>query len=146
MAGLGAAAALPGVAAHALQFKWANCSSGTRTSPFATASKTARIATFADWRIGDCELQSASLTINASGAGSFSAQVCTHFTHSKDIWHFGVALLGAANDQNFYTLFSWDSPPLSEQDRPLFHSWSESFHVDPQLFHKANFARATSCC
>ena len=147
MAAAAGGAALPIARGHAAPFQWANCASGTSTSAFATANSTTRVATFADWRLGDCELHGARITLSSNGTGAFQAQVCTHFTHSKDIWHFGVELIGdALNSPNFYTLFSWNGPQMSEQDRPLFHTWSEIFKVDPQLFKQVTHARATSCC
>jgi hypothetical protein len=125
---------------------WANCHSGKQVVPFAQANATTKIATFSDWHEGDCEMQGASITLHRDGTGLFHSQVCTHFTHSKDIWHFYVELAADANAPVFLTEYTWNGPQMSEQDHPLFHDWPVSFRLPGGTFDQIKFARATSCC
>ena len=140
----GMSATLPRFA-HGLAPAWANCSKGTQTQPFKQVSADVKVAYFDDWRLGDCELFGANLTLNHSkGTGTFTGNVCTHFTHSKDIWHFYVELAEVAVSSTYLTIFQWDGPKMSEQDKPLFHSWTENFRYSEST--RVKFARATSCC
>ncbi len=152
LGGLAAIAMLPQTAhADELQnilnvFGGQNCSSGKQTAGFRQINGSSKVASFTDWREGDCELQGAQITLNTNGTGVFSAQVCTHFTHSKDIWHFYVELGKDANSALHYTSYKWDGPKMSEQDHPLFHTWTVNFKVAPDAVSLIQYARATSCC
>ena len=125
---------------------WANCQSGKQVVPFTQLNSTTKIARFSDWHEGDCEMQGASLTLQSNGTGVFQSQVCTHFTHSKDIWHFYVELAVDQNSSKLLTSYSWDGPKMSEQDQPLYHPWKANFRIPTGVFASARYARATSCC
>lgn len=124
---------------------WANCSSGKQTVQFKSINATTKVATFSDWREGDCEMQSAQITITPT-TFTFNAQVCTHFTHSKDIWHFYVELAKDTTSSTYLTEYSFDGPKMSEQDKPLYHAWSYTHGLPGGAFAQIKYARATSCC
>ena len=125
---------------------WANCHSGKQVATFQQANAKTKIAVFSDWCEGDCEMRAAILTLNSNGTGTFASQVCTHFTHSKDIWHFYVELAVSPISSTYLTTYSWDGPKMSEQDHPLYHAWQVAFHIPTGTFQNATCARATSCC
>ena len=83
--GFVAAACLPRIA-------YAGCTSSTQGFEFNHDN----VATIPDWKVGDCELRQASLRVS----GNFiilNSQVCTHFTHTKDVWHMTVQLVTRDN-------------------------------------------------
>jgi hypothetical protein len=102
-----------------------------------------------NWRLGDCELKNALITFRKH-RGVFTAQVCTHFTHTKDVWHFRIQLFtGNPTDKNTQSIRfdkSWDGPEMSELDNPLFHAWREEFTIDPSINLGKVWLRAISCC
>ena len=125
------------------------CAQGTKTVAFRTVAGTYREAAFPDWKEGDCELRGATIRLKGDGSGVFQAQVCTHFTHSKDVWHFYVQLATtAAAGERYLEAFRWDGPKMSEQDHPLFHNWTVNFKFEwQQVFGQPSlYARASSCC
>jgi hypothetical protein len=113
-------------------------------------------ATTPDWKLGDCELKDFSMQLKEPAKdildGRFTANVATHFTHTKDVWHLHLQLV-AVDDQKkvpSVVLFdrSWDSPPMSEKDNPLFHPWSNEirFPVGAVKFKGHIEGTLTSCC
>lgn len=144
--GLGGLAALTLLPTALRAQHWANCQSGKQVIAFKQLNATTKVAVFNDWHEGDCEMQGARLTLQSNGSGSFQSQVCTHFTHSKDIWHFYVELAADAQSSTFLTVYTWDGPKMSEQDRPLFHPWQVNFSLPGGDFTRVLYARATSCC
>ena len=95
------------------------------------------------------------LNLTPSGTGGFKTKVATHYTHTKDVWHMRIELLSRvrADTTKIYSWYdhTFDSPPLSEQDNPLFHDWSESFTFNigaiatPVQFLPA-YVQITNCC
>jgi hypothetical protein len=126
-----------------------NCSSGTMNLGFGAGLNTGVYSTrtLGPWKLGDCELSDAAITFD-HGKGVFDAHVATHFTHSKDIWHFKMRVLtgtfGKPSEQTEQFATSWDSPPLSEQDNPLFHHWVVNFKYNSEL--SRAWAEVWSCC
>jgi hypothetical protein len=102
-----------------------------------------------DWKLGDCELQNALISIQG-GKGVFTAQVCTHHTTTKDVWHFRIQLFaGNPADKNAQLIRfdkSWDGPEMSQKDDPLFHAWREEFSIDPSIDLGRVWLKAISCC
>lgn len=104
-----------------------------------------------NWKLGDCELKNAVISFrDREHKGVFTAQVCTHFTHTKDVWHFRIQLFtGSFNDKAAQLIRfdkSWDGPKMSELDNPLFHPWREEFTYDPSIDLGKVWLRAISCC
>ena len=98
----------------------------------------------ADWKLGDCELKDAPLTITPGNFVIFNGLVCTHFTHTKDVWHIHLQIL-----QGSQTLLdqSFSGPQMSEQDKPLFHTWNARFPLHGATAGHHNIgAKITSCC
>jgi hypothetical protein len=128
---------------------FAGCSSSTRSFEFVNQLDQL-VATIDDWKLGDCELKQASLRIS----GNFvilNAQVCTHFTHTKDVWHMTVQLVTRTNtDPNKEIVLAtgkFDGPQMSEQDKPLFHTWTGRFGFNANSIKGKRFAaKVTSCC
>jgi hypothetical protein len=137
--GLVAVACLPRIA-------FAGCSSSTRGYEFDHDG----VATLEDWKLGDCELKQASLRVSGSYI-ILNSQVCTHFTHTKDVWHMTVRLVTRDNSNPSKEIVlatgKMDGPQMSEQDKPLFHPWNSRFGFSPQLVKGRRFAaKITSCC
>jgi hypothetical protein len=44
-------------------------------------------------KVGDCEIKGMTLTVLPGAISLFNAQVCTHFTHKKDVWHMRLRIL-----------------------------------------------------
>jgi len=124
---------------------YAGCSSQTRNYRFSDFPEQQTVQ-ISDWKLGDCELKNASLTILPGGQFVvFNGLVCTHFTHTKDVWHIQLKILQSG--QGTLLKQSFSGPPMSEQDKPLFHSWNVRLPLHP----KANgphglAATITSCC
>src|SRR5690348_2789533 len=79
-----------------------------------------------EWGLGDCEIRNVVIdTVAGTGVGNFRAEVATHFTHSKDVWHFQLELFtGDPNVPSQQTVLfnqTWDGSPMSERDNPKFH-------------------------
>jgi hypothetical protein len=128
---------------------FAGCSSSTQSFAFADINDQ-QVATIADWKLGDCELKQATLRIS----GNFvilNGQVCTHFTHTKDVWHMTVQLVTRSNTDPSKEIVlasgKFDGPQMSEQDKPLFHTWSARFGINANALKGHRFAaKVTSCC
>jgi hypothetical protein len=128
---------------------FADCTTNTRSLQFVNINDQ-QVVTIDDWRLGDCELKQATLRIS----GSFvilNAQVCTHFTHTKDVWHMTVELVTRTNsDPNKEIVLAsgkFDGPQMSEQDKPLFHTWTGRFEFNANAIKGKRFAaKVTSCC
>ena len=128
-----------------------NCQSGTQLLPFGaygpSTTDTKYSATIPDWNLGDCQLRHGVIHFD-HGRGTFDAMVATTFTHNKDYWHFRLRVSrGPTNDPSKQTLLfvrSWDGPPMSERDRPLFHKWHVDFTYSGDL--NPPSAEAWSCC
>lgn len=103
-----------------------------------------------DWKLGDCELQQASLRISGNFI-IFNGQVATHFTHAKDVWHIHLLLFTRNNTDPSKKIIlldkSFDGPQMSEQDKPLFHRWAARFPINNQAAQARRLAvQITSCC
>jgi len=103
-----------------------------------------------DWKLGDCELKQASLRISGNFL-IFNGQVCTHFTHTKDVWHIHLLLFtrNSTDPSRKIVLLdkSFDGPQMSEQDKPLFHNWAARFPINNQAAQARRLAvQITSCC
>ncbi len=89
-----------------------------------------------DWKLGDCELRQASLRISGNFL-IFIGQVCTHFTHTKDVWHIHLVLFTRNNTDPSRKIVlldkSFDGQRMSEQDKPLFHNWAARFPINIRL-------------
>src|SRR5262245_15291338 len=95
------------------------CASETRSYRFSDTDNP--VVHIQDGKLGDGALKEASLTITPGGDSViFRAQVCTHFTHTKDVWNMHLQIF-----QGSQTLLdqSIKGPQMSEQDKPLFHVW-----------------------
>jgi hypothetical protein len=107
-------------------------------------------AVIPDWKLGDCELRST--TLRASGNFIIAnGQVCTHHTHTKDVWHMKIEIITRppTNPSQVIVIGSGniDGPKMSELDKPLFHPFTGRIAFNPQLAHGHGFAaRVTSCC
>jgi hypothetical protein len=106
-------------------------------------------------KVGDCEIKAMTLTILPGALSIFNAQVCTHFTHTKDVWHMRLRILSTlvAKPQQIYSWFdhTFDGPQMSEKDVPLFHDWTETFIIqadvfDPPDMYSPAYAEITDCC
>jgi hypothetical protein len=114
------------------------------------ASKWKTECSVPDWKLGDCELKQASLRISANFL-IFNGQVCTHFTHTKDVWHIHLLLFTRNNTDPSRKIVlldkSFDGPQMSEQDKPLFHNWAARFPINNQAAQARRLAvQITSCC
>jgi hypothetical protein len=111
------------------------------TSTYSTGTKSRKL--------GDCELRDLIISLQGS-RGFFEGKVCTHFTHTKDVWHLRLQFVtgseAIASSQHVVFDRSWDGPQMSEQDDPLFHPWHETFPTDPAMDKGKIYARITSCC
>jgi hypothetical protein len=106
-------------------------------------------------KVGDCEIKGMTLTILPGAISEFNAQVCTHFTHTKDVWHMRLRILSKLVDKPSQ-LYSWfdhtfDGPQMSEKDVPLFHNWTETFIIQADVFNPPNlyspaYLEITDCC
>jgi hypothetical protein len=125
---------------------FAGCSSSTRSYEFNHDG----VVNIEDWKLGDCELKQASLHVS----GNFiilNSQVCTHFTHTKDVWHITAQVFYRDNANPTKEIVvatgKMDGPQMSEQDHPLFHTWNARFGFNPALVSGRRFAvNITSCC
>ena len=124
----------------------AGCTSSTASYEFNHDG----VISLPDWKLGDCELKQASLHIS----GNFiilNSQVCTHFTHTKDVWHMTVDVFTRDNTDPSKIIplgtGKMDGPQMSEQDHPLFHSWNArfGFNTTAAKGHRTA-AKVTSCC
>jgi hypothetical protein len=125
---------------------FAGCSSSTRAYEFNHDS----VATLEDWKLGDCELKQASLRLSGNYI-ILNSQVCTHHTHTKDVWHMSVELVTRDNSNPSKEIVlgtgKMDGPRMSELDKPLFHTWNARFAFNAQLVKGRRFAaKITSCC
>jgi len=124
----------------------ADCQSEKRTPALIDIDANTKKATLDPWHLGDCELKDATITIRSDGSATFDSQVCTHFTHSKDVWHLYLDVGPYVNSPGTLGTFQWDGPQMSEQDNPLFHHWKIDFRIDAGNFKLMHNARITSCC
>ena len=125
---------------------FAGCTSNTMSLNFNDEG----IVTIPDWKVGDCELKQATLRISGNYI-ILNSLVCTHHTHTKDVWHMTVELItrDAANPTQVIVLGTGhlNGPKMSELDKPLFHVWNDRFGFNPQVAKGRRFAaRITSCC
>ncbi len=123
-----------------------DCASEKRTPSLIDVDSNTKRANLGDWHLGDCELKNATITIRSDGSGTFDSQVCTHFTHSKDVWHLHLDIGPYVNAPGTLGTFQWDGPRMSERDNPLFHAWKVDFRIDAGSFKLMHNARVTSCC
>ena|SRR5215831_12985408 len=130
------------------QESYAGCTSATRSYVVARPEDVESRVNIADWKLGDCELKDASVTITPTNVIIFNGQVCTHFTHTKDVWHIHLQLLTKYPQKVIWFDKSFVGPQMSEQDKPLFHSWSESFPFNPSgaTLPRRMQLDITSCC
>jgi hypothetical protein len=106
-------------------------------------------------KVGDCEIKGMTLTILPGAISIFNAQVCTHFTHTKDVWHMRLRILSRLVDKPSQ-LYSWfdhtfDGPQMSEKDVPLFHDWSATFTIQADVFnppalYSPAYLEINDCC
>jgi hypothetical protein len=129
------------------------CKSDTASFEFARNNETGQLQiNLPDWKLGDCELRQGVVTLFSNGSGIFSSQVCTHFTHHKDVWNLHLRIYsrsvpGSNNKPTyFYDGPTWAGPQMSEQDNPLFHSWQEKFLLGTRALKYGLAAEITSCC
>jgi hypothetical protein len=125
---------------------FAGCSSNTRSYAFNNDG----IVNIEDWKLGDCELKQASLRVSGNYI-ILNSQVCTHFTHTKDVWHFTAQIFYRDNanpsKEIVVTTGKLDGPQMSEQDKPLFHTWNARFAFNATAVKGRRFAvNITSCC
>jgi hypothetical protein len=128
---------------------FAGCSSNTQSFEFSNINDQ-QVATIADWKLGDCELKQATLRISGNYV-ILNAQVATHFTHTKDVWHMTVQLVTRNNTDPSKEIVlasgKFDGPQMSEQDKPLFHTWTGRFAFGANALKGHRFAaKVTSCC
>ena len=132
-----------------------DCSSETKLLGFGASFQHGEIPKYTaqdlskSWKLGDCELKNFYVSLQGD-RGSFGAQVCTHFTHHKDVWHLRMQFVtgSEALPSSQHVVFdrSWDGPQMSEKDDPLFHPWQETFSIDPAMDKGKIYVRAISCC
>jgi hypothetical protein len=124
---------------------YAGCSSQTRGFRF-SAFPDQHTVQIPDLKLGDCELKDASLTNLPGGhVVVFNAQVCTYFTHTRDVWHIQLKIFQSGQGTLLNQSFS--GPQMSEQDKPFFHSWTARFPLHPTANGPRGLAATiTSCC
>jgi hypothetical protein len=128
------------------------CKSESRILGFG-ASDVDRVVTYGlridDWILGDCELKNVDISFQGD-RGVFKGQVCTHFTHEKDVWHFRLKLFTGnpeiPSSQKVRFDQTWIGPQMSEKDNPLFHPWYVKFTFDPSINLGSLYGQAISCC
>ena len=143
--GLAAASVLP-------RLSYAGCTSSTRNFEFTDIIGSGTFtANIPDWKVGDCELKDSSLTLTPGNFIIFKGQVATHHTHTKDVWHFHLQLFtrNNPNPSQKVILFdrTFDGPNMSEQDKPLFHTWTFRSPFNPRgTAFRRIAAEVISCC
>jgi hypothetical protein len=93
--------------------------------------------------LGDCELDGATIAFNADGSATWSAQVKTNHTHSRDIWHASIELLDVVQNE-IESVPTFDSPDL--HDDHGYYTWQHTFSFPAVLFSEIKGARLHSSC
>ncbi len=99
--------------------------------------------TFPHIKVGDCELDGATITLNPDGSAVWNAQVKTDHTHSGDIWHATLNLQDIVQN-NISSVPTFDSVRMS--DNHGYYPWQHAFSYPAVLFSEVKGARLHSSC
>ena len=130
------------------QLAFADCSKDQKVLSFTPVSPGKKQVVIPPWHVGDCWMENGVVMIRNDGHGEFGCRVRTLFTHTKDVWHLTLEILGEVITDPGGASFSgsWDGPKMSEKDKPVQHLWGQNFAFDAAKFEAMKHVRLTSCC